>query len=92
MLILTVVALLMPDIYAETIVASVPQQAPNIMRISVLVAIVMLIAYGASLYFSFKTHRDLLAAEHSDEPAVLTRRQALLLLLVATVLTAVSET
>ncbi|HYW90696.1 MAG TPA: calcium/proton exchanger [Chloroflexota bacterium] len=90
MLILTVVALLMPDIYAETLQGAVPQQAPNIMAISVLVAIVMLIAYAFSLYFSFKTHRDLLAAEHPHEPPTLKRRDALLLLLIATLLTAVA--
>jgi Ca2+:H+ antiporter len=90
MLILTVVALLMPDIYAETLQGAVPQQAPNIMAISVLVAIVMLIAYAFSLYFSFKTHRDLLAAEHAPEPPTLKRRDALLLLLIATLLTAVA--
>jgi Ca2+:H+ antiporter len=90
MLILTVTALLMPDVYAETLQGSLPQQAPNIMAISVLVAIVMLIAYAASLYFSFRTHRDLMAAHHSDEPPALTSREALVLLLVATLLTAVA--
>ncbi|HET6316978.1 MAG TPA: cation transporter, partial [Chloroflexota bacterium] len=80
MLILTVVALLMPDIYAETLRGALPEEAPNIMAISVLVAIVMLIAYAASLFFSFRTHRELLAAHHSDEPAALTRREALILL------------
>ena len=90
MLILTVLALLMPDIYAETVLETSPQQAPNIMAISVLVAIVMLITYVASLYFSFKTHKDLLAAEHSSGPPTLSRRDAILLLVLATVLTAVA--
>ncbi len=90
MLIVTVVALLMPDIYAETIQSTVPQQAPDIMVISVLVSIVMLISYAGSLVFSFKTHRDLLAGEHSHEPPTLTRREAIAALVAATVLTAVA--
>jgi len=89
MLILTVVALLMPDIYAETLQDIAPMQAPNIMQISVLVAIVMLAVYAASLYFSFKTHKDLLGGEHSPEPAKLSKRNALILLLLATGLTAI---
>jgi Ca2+:H+ antiporter len=90
MLILTVVALLMPDIYAETVESTRPLQAPNIMAISVLVAIVMLMAYAASLVFSFKTHSDLVAAEHSEEPPRLSRRDSLIMLALATVLTAVA--
>jgi Ca2+:H+ antiporter len=90
MLILTVVALLMPDIYAETLTDNIaPLNAPNIMAISVLVAIVMLTVYAASLVFAFKTHRDLLGTEHAGEPPELSRRDALLLLAIATVLTAV---
>jgi Ca2+:H+ antiporter len=90
MLVLTVVALLMPDIYAESVSSARPLTAPNIMAISVLVAVVMLLAYGASLFFSLKTHRGLLAIEHHEEPPVLSRRDALVLLGVATVLTAVA--
>jgi Ca2+:H+ antiporter len=90
MLILTVAALLMPDIYAETLEGTLPTLAPNIMSISVLVAIVMLVVYAANLVFSFKTHRDLLATHHGQEPPTLTRREALLALALATVLTAVA--
>ena len=89
MLILTVVALLMPDIYAETLQDIAPLQAPNIMQISVLVAIVMLVVYGASLYFSFKTHKDLLGGEHTSGPPELSKRNALMLLFIATALTAI---
>jgi len=89
MLILTVVALLMPDIYAETLTDTQPLKAPNIMEISVLVAIVMLAVYAASLVFSFKTHKELVGGEHSSGPPELSRRDALLLLAIATLLTAV---
>jgi Ca2+:H+ antiporter len=90
MLILTVVALLMPDIYAETVTGAGALQAPHIMEISVLVAIVMLVVYVASLFFSLKTHRDVFAVEHGHEPPRLTRGNALLLLGIATALTAVA--
>jgi Ca2+:H+ antiporter len=94
MLVLTVVALLMPDIYAETLAEVRPQQAPNIMQISVLVAIVMLGVYAASLLFAFRTHRELVAMPHAEgEPPSLSRRNALIMLATATVLTAlVAET
>jgi Ca2+:H+ antiporter len=91
MLMLTVAGLLMPDIYAETTTGiGGALQAPNIIDISVLVAIVMLVVYVTSLVFSLKTHRDLFAIEHGHEPARLTRGNAILLLAIATALTAVA--
>jgi Ca2+:H+ antiporter len=91
LLLLTVAALLLPDIYAETLSSAAPLHAPSIVTISVLVSIVMLVTYVASLFFSLKTHRSLLGASHMDpNPPQLTRRSALLLLLVATALTALA--
>ena len=91
LLLLTVAALLMPDIYAETLSGFQPLQAPSILSISVLVAIVMLVAYVASLVFSLRTHRPLIGTTH-DEMAQpeLSSRDAVLLLLVATALTSVA--
>src|SRR5262249_23153527 len=52
------------------------------------VSIVMLVTYVASLVFSLKTHRSLLGMGHADdEPPLLTRRDALMVLVGATVLT-----
>src|SRR5438309_501825 len=76
-------------VFATSALAIVPLSAPNIMAISVLVAIVMLTVYAASLVFSFRTHRDVLATEHAGVPPELSRRDALMLLAIATVLTAV---
>jgi len=92
LLLLTVGAVLMPDIYAETLNGDQPVRSPNILVISVLVSIVMLGAYGASLVFSLKTHRPMLGAAAPEEQALpmLTRRNAIVLLAVATVLTAVA--
>jgi Ca2+:H+ antiporter len=92
LLLLTVGALVMPDIYAETLSQAQPRRAPDILTISVLVSLVMLITYAASLLFSLKTHRSVLggAGHGGDEPAELSRSEALLLLLVATALTGVA--
>jgi Ca2+:H+ antiporter len=91
LLLLTVAALLLPDIYAETLSGTAPLQAPSIMTISVLVSVVMLATYAASLVFSLKTHRSVLGASHADEdPPRLAQRSALLVLLGATLLTAVA--
>jgi Ca2+:H+ antiporter len=91
LLLLTVGALLMPDIYAETLGPAQPSRAPDILTISVLVSIVMLATYAANLVFSMKTHRAVLGAAHaSQEPAELTRSEAVILLLIATVLTGVA--
>jgi Ca2+:H+ antiporter len=91
LLLLTVGALFMPDIYAETLDQATPVEAPDILTISVLVSIVMLGAYAASLVFSLKTHRPVLGlAQPESDPPELTRRDAIVLLLVATALTAVA--
>ena len=93
LLLLTVAAILLPDIYAETLSSAAPLRAPSILTISVLVSVVMLVTYGASLIFSLRTHRSLLGSSHTEattDPAKLTRSSALLLLLVATALTAVA--
>jgi Ca2+:H+ antiporter len=87
----------MPDIYAETLNTDAPIQTPNILVISVLVSIVMLCAYAASLVFSLKTHRPLMGAAAAEAVQVeeesspeLSRNNAVLLLGIATVLTAVA--
>ncbi|MBV9580713.1 MAG: calcium/proton exchanger [Chloroflexi bacterium] len=92
LLLLAVGALYMPDIYAETLNGDRPENAPNILLISLLVSIVMLGAYAASLVFTLKTHRPVLgaAAPEEHEPPELGRRDAVLLLAGATVLTAVA--
>ena len=91
LLLLTAGALLMPEIYARTLNRPEPDQPPAILTISVLVSLVMLATYAASLLFSLRTHRSLLGPSHTPtEPPGLTRRDALLVLLGATALTAVA--
>jgi Ca2+:H+ antiporter len=69
LLLLTVAALLLPDVCAEALSSAAPLRGPSIVTISVLVSIVMVATYGASLFFSLKTHRSLLGASHTDANA-----------------------
>jgi Ca2+:H+ antiporter len=83
----------MPAVYSFAVYrGSAHTEAPSELTISVLVAIVMLLTYAASLLFSLRTHRELLSpVGHAEsEPPVLSRNEAMLLLAVGTVLTAVA--
>jgi Ca2+:H+ antiporter len=94
MLLLAVVALVMPALYDITTFGSLrgtARQAP-LPLISLLVAVVLILIYLASLIFSLKTHRALLAPrETCTQPPQLSRVAALLLLCVATVLVALES-
>ena len=95
MLFLAVVALVMPDIYALAVAQGTGgdgHDAPNVMPLSVMVAVVLLIVYAASLVFSLRTHRELLSGvgHEEQEPPHLSKRSAIILLGIATVLTALA--
>ncbi len=91
MLLLAVVALVMPAVFElvtygkwETGTAPLPVQ-----HLSLLVSIVLILIYGASLVFSLKTHHALIATDHGEARlARLDRKAAMGLLLAATVVTA----
>ncbi len=91
MLFLAVVALVMPALYDFAVGGSRPGAA-HVMDISVLVSVVMLATYAGSLVFSLRTHRELLSSVgHREQQAPeLSRRQAIVLLAGATVLTALA--
>jgi Ca2+:H+ antiporter len=92
MLFLAVVALVMPALFALS-TGSTPQAVTlPLLEISILVSIVMLLTYAGGLLFSLRTHRELLTSVglEGEEPPQLTRRSAMLLLAVSTVLTAVA--
>ena len=82
MLILTVVALLMPDIYAETVSPERPAGGAEHHADQRAGLLAMLVGYAASLLFSLKTHRELVSVSHGEEhePPHLSRRDALILL------------
>jgi len=59
MLFLAVVALVMPAVFDIAVFGSLTRPAPIIDLLSLLVAVVLLATYLASLVFALKTHRDL---------------------------------
>ncbi len=84
-LVIAVTALLMPALF---------RLSPGSTRleteaISIGVAIVLLVLYAGSLFFSLKTHQHVFRSELRQEKAEMPRRQALLLLAGATVAVAV---
>ncbi len=92
MLLLAVIALVMPAIFELVRYGKVEDgaAAPGpVQHLSLLVSIVLILIYAASLLFSLKTHRSLLATDHGEARlARLGRGAAMGLLLVATVVTA----
>jgi len=88
MLFLSVISLVMPAVFDWGVFGSLAPHAGPIDQLSLLVAGVLALVYLASLVFSLVTHRDLFstAGEHRARIAV---RPALLLLLLATAVTAV---
>lgn len=91
MLFLAVVALVLPAVFDLTVSGSLRENAsPTIRAFSLLVAVVLILTYLASLLFSLKTHRALFVVDLPDEAATprLSIRQALFILLLATVVTA----
>lgn len=89
MLFLAVVALVMPAVFDLVVFGELERIEPPVELLSLLVSGVLLITYGASLFFSLKTHRDLIRGgeETVDEPGLSTW-MAIAVLLVATVFTA----
>ena len=94
MLLLAVVALVMPALFDMVTyhTLDVMLAPPDIKLLSLLVAIVLLLIYGASLIFSLKTHRMLIAVSDPSEDEVtgnnISKQNALILLIIATTLTA----
>ncbi|HYY88943.1 MAG TPA: calcium/proton exchanger [Chloroflexota bacterium] len=89
LLVLGAAALLFPDVYE---LSRRGGSQTELMAWSLLSAAVMLATYAGSLVFSLRTHRHLLsAAEHEEgEPPRISRRDALLVLGLAALLTAVA--
>jgi Ca2+:H+ antiporter len=73
LLILSVVALLVPALFdfTERQLRAVPAAGDLDERLSLGVAVVLLLAYAANLVYTLVTHRDLFAAEASEEDEVL---------------------
>jgi Ca2+:H+ antiporter len=80
-------ALVVPAVLAATSHLS----NASVNHLSIFTALVLLVAYGAGLHFTFRTHAHLMASEHEEAPQHEGRwsaRSAVIVLLVATVATA----
>lgn len=91
MLVLAVVALVMPAVFdiVEYGSLDVSKSTPVIQTLSLLVSMVLLLIYAASLIFSLKTHKALLCVDAPlEQCAGLSVKNAVILLFSATVLTA----
>lgn len=89
MLFLSAIALIMPAVFDLALFGSLERTSPAIEQLSLLVALVLLGTYLASLVFSLRTHRKLfISVAHAPEEPVLSLPTALFLLLAATVATA----
>lgn len=86
LLLLAVIALILPTAYQYT--GSGQEEA--VLALSRLTAVVLLAMYGLFLLFQFRTHTDLFATDghHTDEPVVMGKHQATILLIGATVMVA----
>jgi Ca2+:H+ antiporter len=93
MLFIAVAGMVMPAVYDLMVLGNLTENSPALELLSVLTAIVLLLAYVAGLIFSLRTHSDIFTEADvqraPDEAPELSVRAAVATLLVATVLTAV---
>ncbi len=92
MLFLAVVALVMPAVFDLSVFGTLRQPAASVDDLSLLVCVVLILTYMASLVFSLKTHREVIPTVHTecDQPR-LSLFNSVALLLAATVLVAVES-
>ena len=79
------IVLIIPAVFNSTVGGSEGDE--GVATLSHVAAIVLLLLYGLFLYFQFKSHVDLFATEtHAHEEPEMSQRDAVILLVVATVL------
>jgi Ca2+:H+ antiporter len=88
MLFLGVVALAMPAVYDLTLFGSLVPRPPVVYTLSFWTSLLLIGAYAASVVYTFTTSRDLLRSRGEDPQFGLPAAQGMLLLAVATLLTA----
>jgi Ca2+:H+ antiporter len=89
MLLLATTALVVPAIFLGT---AGPAYMPQVGILSIFVAFLMMIAYGANLWFTLKTHKHLYKGEEADERSIAPKwssTKATLVLFFATIAVAV---
>ena len=85
LMLLAMIVLIIPAVFNSTVGGS--EGEVGVTNLSHIAAIVLLALYGLFLYFQFKSHVDLFATEtHNHEEPGMNQRDAVILLVVATVL------
>ncbi len=85
LMLLAMIVLIIPAVFNSTVGGS--EGEVGVTNLSHIAAIVLLALYGLFLYFQFKSHVDLFATEtHNHEEPGMSQRDAVILLVVATVL------
>ena len=85
LMLLAMIVLIIPAVFNSTVGGSEGDE--GVTNLSHIAAIVLLGLYGLFLYFQFRTHVDLFATEtHDHEEPGMSQRDAVILLVVATVL------
>ena len=85
LMLLAMIVLIIPAVFNSTVGGS--EGEVGVTNLSHIAAIVLLALYGLFLYFQFRTHVDLFATEaHDHEEPGMSQRDAVILLVVATIL------
>ena len=85
LMLLAMIVLIIPTVFNSTVGGIEGEE--GVMRLSHVAAVVLLFLYGLFLYFQFKSHVDLFATEtHGHEAPEMSKRDAIILLVVATIL------
>jgi len=85
LMLLAMIVLIIPTVFNSTVGGTEGEE--GVEQLSHIAAIVLLLLYGLFLYFQFKSHVDLFATEtHHHEAPEMTKKDAIILLVVATIL------
>ena len=85
LMLLAMIVLIIPAVFNSTVGGSEGEE--GVTNLSHIAAIILLAQYGLFLYFQFKSHVDLFATEsHHHEQPEMSQRDAIILLVVATIL------
>ncbi len=85
LMLLAMIVLIIPTVFNLTVGGTEGEE--GVEKLSHIAAIVLLLLYGLFLFFQFKSHVDLFATEtHHHESPEMTKRDAIILLVVATIL------
>lgn len=90
MLTVAIISLIIPAVFTNSI--SIKDSNPvNYESLSIIIAIIMLIIYLSSLYFSFYTHKDIFGVEHEVQEGKWSLKMSVIILILCTIVVAVES-